>query len=171
MTQQDFANSVAAIKGFLTKSEIADVFLKMSLFDSSEVECPFSSKLRCKKSRYNVQLDSMKVLCETELLIDSATGDKESVESLLLKMKDMQNGDYLYISSLRILVQCCSDLANTVGFNCDATDENKKIREEISEEFKKWKDSWKEEISSKNVAENTQHITAIKEKLNELITW
>ena len=106
MTQQDFANSVAVEKGFLTESEIAGVFLKISLFDSSEVECPFSSKLRCKRSHYRTEIDTMQKLCETELVIDSNTGDKESVESLLLNMKDVQNGKDLRISPLRILVQC-----------------------------------------------------------------
>ena len=95
MTTQDFANAVSTIDGFLTDSEIKQVFQTITVFDDEGIECPFSNKFRCEKSFYPTPVADMEQLCNQKVLYNWKDRQHCDFSSLMNYMKDCSDDAHI----------------------------------------------------------------------------
>ena len=169
MTHQDFANSVTADKGLLTNEEIGQVSLKITVFDSDNIDCPFPTKFRCHRSTTYVSFRDMINLSNRFMLYDKENGEEYNLETMLRNIRDKTAGKTISpeTTPIRILLQCCADLANSSGMTFHASEDNQHIRNEIYEDFLKWK----EEAESQNVNYTMTSFLQLRKKLDNIIRW
>jgi len=169
MTTQDFGNSVATIEGLLTDSEIGQVFKKITVFDNEDIECPFPSKFRCKTSHYYVPFPDMEKLLKEKIVYNGYTGQYDDCASTLKYAKDQPDNRDIGgpMLSLRLILQCCADLANTSAVQYFTNAGNQALRNEVYDEFLAWQDIAKTE----NVSDTMTKFTELRTKLDKLYEW
>ena len=154
MTTYDFSNYVSSIKGLLTDSEMASVFQKITMFDNSEVECPFPADHRCRNNQFQSLLPEAKLLCKmTE--IQKALGDQINPQG--------QMGT----SALCLVLQCCADLANSTNFCIETTPQSQKDRIEVYKDFC----ALSVAMEKKDLSDIWTKFNELKRKLDVLRPW
>ena len=121
---------------------------------------------RYKICKYYVPFEDMLGLCDAALLYN-ISNQKCNLETMLQNVKESADDKSLNMTSLRIVMQCCADLANSEWISSTAKSWNQTIRNELLRDFK----IWKQIARTKNVNDTMTHCMNMKAKLDKLCIW
>jgi len=168
MNVQDFGNYVGTIEGLLTNDELAQVYQKIAIFNNEDFDCPFPTKFRCKSRNVLFETSSLQNFLKKDLC--ATFGQHYTCNSALKSAKDKPDGKWLgqSLHSLRLVLQCCADLANSSGELCKASPENQETRNEVYDEFLAWQDVIGK---TKSVSDIMEKFSELRGKLGKLYKW
>ena len=171
MNVQDFANSVSTIKGFLSDTENFQIYQKITVFDNKNIECPFSNQFRCQKSYFYTPVQVMRGL-QLRTVLQRCRGNRQetfNIKSLINHVENLGDGKEMFTPSLRLLAQCCADMANSTHLTNDTSQTNVAQRKELSKKLEKWETACMP--TKDNVSEMMTSFMEFRRELDNVTLW